>query len=137
MLGLIPLGNAGSLLQIRSFRYQVIPGVFLEMPTVIHVEGSVSWRAFRDPSSGRWVAICDAIGLATDADTWVQLQERTQRHLSCLFDGLLRDHKLEAFFRSKGWHVRDGMPEHSSQDVHYDIPIELLIERDARSAREA
>ena len=103
------------------------------MPVVVQLDGNVSWRAFRDPNCNRWVAICDSLGLATDAETWVQLQERTAQHLSCLFDDLLQENKLDAFLRSHGWGIRGGSAP-VGKDLQYDIPIELMIERDACSA---
>ena len=99
------------------------------MSTIVRIDGKVAWRAIRDPRCDRWVAMCDALGLVTDADTWSQLQERTARHLSCLLDDLLRENRLEAFLTSHGWSLH-GEADPKAQDVHYDIPIELMIDRD-------
>lgn len=99
------------------------------MPTVLRIDGRVAWRAFRDPRCERWVATCDSLGLVTDADTWAQLQERTARHLSCLLDDLLRENRLQEFLGSHGWKIH-GDADPRADDIQYDIPIELLIDRD-------
>ncbi len=99
------------------------------MPTIIRINGKVAWRAFRDPHCDRWVAACDALGLVTDADTWSQLQKRVTRHLSCLLDDLLQENRLDAFLSAHGWTL-PGNQDLRGKDVHYDIPIELMIDRD-------
>lgn len=93
---------------------------------VIEAKGTVPWRAFRSDTSRRWVAICDAMNLTTEADTLDELHSLISESVHLLLADLLRDNELEAFLQERGWHALN-LPTNPSQNVQFDVPLELIV----------
>lgn len=93
----------------------------------IDVKAQLLWKAHRDPSSQYWVAVCDAIKLAAEGETWDDLQEMVADELRSLFVDLLREGELDAFLRDRGWTLVSPVPMPAAQDnVKFDIPWSII-----------
>lgn len=93
---------------------------------IVRCRGEATWRAERDPDSGRWVAVSDDLNLATEADTWKDLQVEIYEAMMLLFRDLLKHGELEAFFMKRGWEC-DVVPENiRPEDVQFDVAAPIL-----------
>jgi predicted RNase H-like HicB family nuclease len=72
------------------------------MTTVITVNANLEWRAQRGDDAG-WVAFCDALGLATEAETLDELHSLIPEAIHLLLIDLFEDNELDAFLKTRGW----------------------------------
>jgi hypothetical protein len=89
---------------------------------VIEVKTTVEWRVWRSPSSGRWIAVCDAMNLAMEADSLDELYSITNEAMHVLLTDLLEDNELDQFLRERGWateHVPGGA---RGRNVGFKVP---------------
>lgn len=109
------------------------------MPDVLNitVEGRVQWRGRRSESSQRWIAVCDAMNLVTEADSLDELHSVINETMQLTLTDLMLDGELDAFLRDLGWRA-GGMPaSRESGDVEFDVPWELVAEGARGSERRA
>lgn len=103
---------------------------------IVRCEGTVEWTAERDPASGRWVGVCDELNLATEADTWRDLQVEVSEAMTLFLRDLLQHGELRRFLLEHDWEcdiVPDDVPP---QDVVFDVPAWMIPSRHKAGARE-
>ena len=70
-------------------------------PVLIGMEGTLVFRRFRSDDSGRWIGVCDALGIAVEAETPDELRSVTAEALDLLMADLAEDNELEDFLRDR------------------------------------
>ena len=97
-------------------------------PQTITVELNIKlqWRLERT-ARGAYVGVCDAIGLALEADSEPELREVVAEGLHFFLLGHLEDGTLEGYLRSKGWTSNQPLPRGTlrGDDVRFNVPWEL------------
>ncbi len=111
------------------------------MPLVmIQIEGQaqLQWRAHRSGSSKRWIGICDALKLVTEADTLDELHSVIDEAIQLLLTDLLVDNELDQFLRERGWKAAN-LPTRANvqQPVQFSVPWQLIAESTRDSKRRA
>lgn len=101
------------------------------------IEGNaqVQWRAQRNPASGRWIGVCDAMNLVTEADSENELRSVIDETMQMLLVDLLRDNELEQFLRERGWRARRPSAETDPAEVKFKVPWQLVRERQRDTQR--
>lgn len=95
---------------------------------------TLQWTAYRT-ENGRWVAECEAFGLATEADTLDELYiSLIPEVLSSLFDDLLEEGDFERFLLDRGWNA-EPLKDVSADDG-FPIPWDLAVPHGAASGPE-
>lgn len=89
--------------------------------TIIQAQADVEWRSFRG-RGGNWIAICDALALTVQSDTWAHLMDDIAETLNAMFTDLLRSGELEQFLRDRGWGTTGPIPMRK-RDVWFDAPF--------------
>lgn len=104
-----------------------------KMATVITVNATLSWRAQRGAESG-WVAFCDPLGLATEAETLDELHSLIPEAIHLLMVDLFEDNELDAFLKARGWQTSEVQAV-SNDDRPIRVPWELSIAGEDGRAR--
>lgn len=73
------------------------------MSTRIQTEGPVQCMAFQNRDTGRWVGICDELGIVVEGEDLDELHSLFGEALSLLLVDLIEEGDLVAFFRDRGW----------------------------------
>ena len=97
----------------------------------VQVQGNVEWRCFRG-RGGSWVAVCDALALTVQSETYASLMEDIADTLNGILHDLVPSGELERFLRERGWRLVAPMP--SAEDSWFDVPF---VTRTADRDREA
>lgn len=84
------------------------------------------WKAFKG-ASGVWIAVCDALRLTIEGDTWRELQDTAAEAAELLFEDLLEDGELEPLLERLGWEPINPLPEDYTSDVVFDIPLTYTL----------
>lgn len=61
----------------------------------VHVNAKLEWSVGRDEASGRFIAICEAIGLTMEGDSYRDLMENISDSLHLLLSSLMEDNALK------------------------------------------
>lgn len=110
------------------------------MPVVlIQIQGhaQIQWRAHRSATSKRWIGVCEAMNLVTEADTLDELHSLIDETLQLLLTDLLRDNELDQFLREHGWKAVNLPAKAIPNDVEFNVPWELVAESARDSERRA
>ena len=91
---------------------------------VLHIQAKIQWKAFRDPSSKIWVAVCQPLKLTVQGETWGALMECINDTLNLLFNALMESGDFEKFLRKHGWKKLNELPPKSSR-VKFDVPFDV------------
>lgn len=94
----------------------------------IEGKAQVQWRAQRNPASGRWIGICEAMNLVTEADSENELRSLIDETMQLLLGDLLRDNELEQFLSERGWRIRKPPAETDPAEVKFKMPWQLVRE---------
>ena len=97
------------------------------MSIVVNIEAEVAWRTVKSDSNKRWIAVCDMLNLASEADTLDGLHSVIGETMDLLMLDLLEDNELEQFLLDHGWSPVQEIPNNSS-DVRFHVPWELVVE---------
>src|SRR2546428_230673 len=89
--------------------------------TVVRIDGNLEWQC-RRTESGDWIAVCDAVKLTLQSDTFANLMEDIALTLDDVFKDLLASNELERFLRDHGWTVAGSIPR-DPDNVKFDIPF--------------
>jgi hypothetical protein len=109
----------------------------MRKPRKVIIEANVAWRATRSPWSNRWVGVCEAMNLTTEAESLDELHSVIDATFHLFLADLLRDKELNAYLRERGWHAVN-LPADHHDDVEFEVPWELIVaERTRDSARHA
>ena len=100
--------------------------------STLEISAQLQWVFYRDECTRRWIAVCEALKVTVEADTHTELRENIEDGLNLLFRSLLRDRELDRFLQMRGWTML-GEPPDDTEDVRFDVPIELIA-RDANGS---
>jgi hypothetical protein len=93
------------------------------MNTVV-INAQIQWM-YRHGEGGKWVAVCEDLGLAIQSERFPELHEDIGDALDLLFHDLLNSSELDDFLTSHGW-TRTDLPAELS-DAVFEVPYELLM----------
>lgn len=96
------------------------PGV--QRQIMVKFESSVPWKVARDPESGTWIGVCDALNLNAVGDTWIEFAQCASEAMELLFQDLFESGELEGFFRENGWVQAVNLPAPGTTP-RFDVPI--------------
>jgi hypothetical protein len=101
---------------------------------VERTQGQLLWAVIR-ARGGNWVAVCDALGLTIQSDTWANLMDDIAHALNALFTDLLLEGGLDRFLRDRGFRVAGPIPS-QPDDTWFDVPFSATrtTERDFAAA---
>jgi|ERR1035437_2077567 hypothetical protein len=100
---------------------------------IIRVQGNLVWQCLQ-AATGDWIAVCDALNLTLQSDTFADLMEDINLTLNSMFKDLLTTNELDRFFREHGWQVRQTIPRDHTQ-IKFDMPFftAMMGSRDAQA----
>jgi hypothetical protein len=106
----------------------------MRKPRKVIIDADIAWRATRSPWSNRWVGVCEAMNLTTEAESLDELHRVIDETFHLFLSDLLRDQELKTYLREHGWRAAN-LPDHH-EDVEFEVPWELIVaERTRDSAR--
>ena len=99
--------------------------------TLVRIEGNLQWKYLR-AKTGEWVAVCDAMRLTVEANTFSELMEDINLTLDAVFRDLLTSHELDRFLNEHGWKAVGMIPQ-DPNNVKFDMPFftAMMGSRDA------
>lgn len=100
--------------------------VFSKKSITVQIEANITWKVARDPDSGDWVGVCDALNLNAIGDTWADFQECANEAIELLFQDLFREGELDQFLLEHGWRPMTALPE-PGRNVRFDVPNHTTI----------
>lgn len=99
---------------------------------VVHINAQVQWVFTQDAPSGRWVAVCDPLGLTVEGHTHAEMREHIDEAINLVLKNMVVTGEIERFLRERGWRAMSKMPsprEMADERVQFDVPIELIANR--------
>lgn len=96
--------------------------IFPKKTVIVEIEGVVQWRGGKDPDSGLYIGVCDALNLNVSGETWAEMQDVAREALEGLLDDLVKTGEFDAFLRRNGWRLTTPMPKRGA--VRFDVPVE-------------
>jgi hypothetical protein len=102
------------------------------MPTItrVQVEGELQWR-FWKAKEGPFMAVCDALKLALESDSWSELLEDMALAIDALLKEMLATDELDRFLRDHGWTLAEPLSNRLA-DVQFEIPFEVIAAQRAK-----
>jgi hypothetical protein len=100
------------------------------MATVTFIQGKVQWSITEQPS-GRFVGVCEPLGIALEGTDMNDLHACIREAIQLVMSDLLRNGQLESFLLARGWRTASALPDPRHEPVHFEPPIELLIQQAA------
>lgn len=95
------------------------------MRITIETAGQLAWLVRREPS-GRWLAECKEMGLATEATSLDELYSVIWETIELTLCDLLEENELDAYLRERGWTAeRQG---ETADDVQFNLPWQMITE---------
>lgn len=90
---------------------------------VIQVEAKaqIQWAHHRS-WRGKWIAVCDPLGITLQSDRFSDLVEDMAHALNALLKDLLLEGELDRFLRERGWTLTSPAPT-APDDVWFDVPF--------------
>lgn len=70
--------------------------------TVVQINGKLPWKCFRS-KTGSWIAVCDLLKVAIEADTWALLMQDIGESVNTIFKDLFESDQLDHFLRVQEW----------------------------------
>lgn len=93
--------------------------------TLVVIQANLNWRYLRG-KGGNYVAVCDPLKLTLQAETFSELVEEIGISMDSLLKDLLAENELNPFMREHGWTALTPIPAEPQDDVHFDIPYDLV-----------
>jgi hypothetical protein len=93
---------------------------------VVQLNVQVSWRAERDVKTGEWVAVCDALKLTAQGETWEDLTSMIFEVQDHLFRTVWSEGALDQFLWSHGWQPAPKIQAELGEDVKFDFPTKVI-----------
>ena len=84
------------------------------------------WKAFRSPSSTRWLAVCEALKSTCEARSLDDLYRKVDDATQQWFVDLVQGKKLQQCLTERGWQATDVNEAVGSSDIRFDVPWELV-----------
>ena len=92
----------------------------------INVQTTLEWAASPSKSCNRWIAECEALGIAMEGETLDELHSLIDEACFALFHDLLNDGELDQFLRARGW-TAVNLPNGPVDDhVEFSVPWNLV-----------
>ena len=98
-----------------------------EVTVQINVKSKLLWLAAEIRPS-KWLAKCDAMNLAVEANSLDELYSIIKETVDLLMLDLVADNEFDEFLRARGWEAKVPV-EADRNNVKYDVPWELLVTR--------
>jgi predicted RNase H-like HicB family nuclease len=95
------------------------------MTAVVRVDGQVGWHCVR--GNENWVAVCDALKLTVQAETWGDLMEDIGDTLDAVLKDLASSNELPQFLTSNGWHLATPLPAQLNSVQRFDLPFTTVV----------
>ena len=95
----------------------------------VNIKARFPWT-IREPESPdrRWIAVCDPLNLALEANTFSELRSVINEAVTLLLCDLYVDGELEEFFRQRGWEISSLPPPGTDpKDVQFVLPPVLEV----------
>lgn len=97
---------------------------FSHKPVVVQLEATnLVWQGMRDPDTGQWIGVCNALNLNAIGDTWMDLQACAAEAITLLLLDLFEDGELDAFLREHGWRKLTPLPRPGTAQPAFDVPF--------------
>ena len=106
----------------------------MAMQVIRVVQGNVQCQCFRG-KGGNWVAVCEPLKIAVQAETWSDLMEDFGLTLDAILKDLLGSNELEKFLRDRGWQLSGTIPQRT-ENVRFDVPFIPAMTHSYGSQRE-
>jgi hypothetical protein len=90
------------------------------MKPILKIQGKLVWEYCQSPKSGKYVAVCDALKLTVQSDTYPELMESISETLDSVFRDLLANGNLKSFLRKHGWRLAGEPPKQPSK-ARFDV----------------
>jgi hypothetical protein len=100
----------------------------------VQVGAQIQWLATYNPTSRRWIGICDPMNLTMEADSLDELHSVIEEGIQLMLRDLLEDNELDAYLRDMGWSApipHGQLP----QNIEFDVPWQLVAEKARGFAR--
>lgn len=94
--------------------------------STIQIQANIQWRTIRT-ESGRFISVCDPLGLTTEADDYPELYSMIGETIHHLFLDLLHDNELDKFLKERGWSAHLPSNLNPNDNVHFDVPWEVIM----------
>ena len=104
---------------------------------IVRIRGEVEWRYRFVESANRWIGVCDALDIVTEADTKEELHSIIPEALSLLFSDLIADNEFEDFLQAHGWSASSIPDPGDPHDLEVLIPTHIIPELADGPARRA
>ncbi|MGH7253641.1 MAG: hypothetical protein ACREIE_07570 [Nitrospiraceae bacterium] len=99
----------------------------------VEAKAQIQWAHYRS-RRGKWIAVCDPLGITLQSDKFSDLVEDMAHALNALLKDLLQEGELERFLRDRGWSLTGPTPA-APDDVWFDVPFATrAAERDPEVA---
>ena len=95
--------------------------------TTVEIQTTLEWSASQSASCDRWVAECEALGIAMEGVSLDELHSLIGETCFALFRDLLADGELDQFLRARGWSAANLPTDPADADVEFSIPWSLLV----------
>jgi hypothetical protein len=93
----------------------------------VEVKGQVPWIVTQGSSSKNWIAVCDPMNLALEANSLDELYSVINEGVHLLFLDLVRDNELNEYLSERGWQAH-GMPQGPvNEDINFQVPWHMLV----------
>jgi predicted RNase H-like HicB family nuclease len=103
----------------------------------VQVGAQIQWLATYNPTSRRWVGICDPMNLTMEADTLDELHSVIEEAIQLMLRDLLEDNELDAYLRDMGWNAQPIPVGQLPKNVEFDVPWQLVAEKARGLSRSA
>lgn len=96
---------------------------FAKKTIIVQIEGVVQWRGGKDPDSGLYIGVCDALNLNVSGETWEEMQDLSREAQAALLHDLVKTGEFDAFLKRNGWYLQSPLPVPGSR-MQFDLPSE-------------
>jgi hypothetical protein len=98
----------------------------------VEIQAQLQWIVFQDPTSKRWIGICEPLRITLGGNSQADLVESIDDALQALMLDLCAHDEFEKFLRERGWRQLTPLPEKVDEATRFNIPMDILM----RSARD-
>ena len=101
--------------------------------TLVRQQGqaTVKWNTTKSTQSKRFVALCEPMNLALEANSLDEIYSLIPEAIHLLMHDLLADNEIQPFLREIGWQFPGELPK-PTEDVRIEVPWELIVSGGAR-----
>lgn len=89
---------------------------------VVRIQATLDWKYGQDKATGKWVAICDCLGLTVQEDSVAELHKSMAIAADDMFHELIISGDFEAFLKARKWSYSKVQNKARSSGVEVDVP---------------